>query len=294
MSHIIDGKLIASGILKKVATKIEEASAKLHIQPKIVTVLVGSNAASEVYVRAKLRAAKEVGIDAELLRVDQGGNEQDIYKLLKNLNEDPRVTGILVQLPLPRTFDCGAILKLIDYKKDIDAFGIYNTGLLNHWNPIILPCTPQGILYILKKYLGKDLTGKKAVVIGRSIIVGRPMASILMKENCTVTITHSKTVNLKEESAGADILISAAGVPSLVKADWVKEGCFVADVGINRVEGKLVGDVDFENVKSKAAYITPVPGGIGPLTVANLMLNTLTLCYIQNGVRFNNVIDEYI
>ena len=294
MSKIIDGRLIAKEILNDVKIKVEEIKTSLNVCPKIATVLVGSDAASEIYVKAKLKAAKQVGIDTELLKLNQNVSNEELSQLITTLNKDKEVTGILVQLPLPKTLDDNIVFKLIDYKKDIDGFGIYNTGLLNHWNSSILPCTPQGILYILKKYLGNDLSGKKAVIIGRSLIVGRPMASILIKENCTVTVTHSKTINLKQECVRADILIAAAGVPLLVKSDWIQEGCFVVDVGINRLENKLVGDVDFENVKNKASYITPVPGGIGPLTVANLMLNALKLCYLQHALDFDNVTGETV
>ena len=289
MSNIIDGKLIAEEILQKVKVKVEVLKTNFNIHPHIVTVLVGENSASEIYVKAKLQTAKRVGIDAQLLRLKSNSSNHELSELITSLNEDPKITGILVQLPLPNTLDPNIVFELIDHKKDIDAFGIYNIGLLNHWNTSILPCTPQGILYILKRYLGDDLSGKKAVVIGRSIIVGRPMASILIKESCTVTVTHSKTVNLKQECENADIVIAAAGVPLLVKADWIKDGCFVVDVGMNRLGDKLVGDVDLENVKSKAAYITPVPGGVGPLTVANLMLNALKLCYIQHSMDLKDI-----
>jgi methylenetetrahydrofolate dehydrogenase (NADP+)/methenyltetrahydrofolate cyclohydrolase len=289
MSNIINGKLIAEEILQKVKAEVEELRREFGIQPRIATVLVGENSASEIYVKAKLQTAKRVGIDAELTRLSQNSSNQELSELITSLNEDPKVTGILVQLPLPASLDPGIVFKLIDHKKDIDGFGIYSTGLLNHWDTHVLPCTPQGILYVLKKYMGEDLSGKKAVVIGRSVIVGRPMASILIKESCTVTVAHSKTVDLKSECIDADIIIAAAGVPLLVKADWVKLGCFVVDVGINRVGDKLVGDVDFENVKNKASYITPVPGGIGPLTVANLMLNALKLCYLQYNLAFKDI-----
>ena len=282
MSKIIDGKSIAQEILDDVKTKVEEIKISFKVYPKIITVLVGDDPASEIYVKAKLKVAKQVGIEAELLKLDQNTSNQELSELITSLNKDSKVTGILVQLPLPKALDDNIVFKLIDYKKDIDGFGIYNTGLLNHWQTSILPCTPQGILYILKKYLGNNLAGKKAVIIGRSAIVGRPMASILIKESCTVTVAHSKTIDLKQECVSADILIAATGVPLLVKSDWVKKGCFVIDVGINRLENKVVGDVDFENIQHKASYITPVPGGIGPLTVANLMLNALKLCYLQN------------
>lgn len=283
MTNIIDGKLIAEDILKLVKNKVNEKFNQINLLPKIVTILAGGNPASEIYVKAKLKAAKKVGIDTELITIDKETTNDDLHNLIVSLNNDKRITGILVQLPLCNNLNEYIIFKSINYKKDVDGFGILNIGLLNHWKSEIMPCTPQGILYILKKYI-KDLSGKKAVIIGRSIIVGRPMSSILIKENCTVTITHSKTKNIKNECKNADILISAAGVPNLVKEDWVKDKAFVVDVGITRINNKLIGDVDFENVKNKASFITPVPGGIGPLTVANLMLNTLRLFYIQNNL----------
>ena len=283
MTNIIDGKLLAENILKLVKNKVNEKFNQTNLTPKIATVLVGDNPASEIYVKAKLKAAKKVGINTKLINIDKGITNDELHNLIISLNNDISITGILVQLPLCNNLNEYIVFKSIDYRKDVDGFGILNTGLLNHWRSEIMPCTPQGILYILKKYI-KDLSGKKAVIIGRSIIVGRPMSSILIKENCTVTITHSKTKNIKNECKNADILISAAGVPNLVKENWVKDNAFVVDVGINRVNNKLIGDVDFDNVKKKASFITPVPGGIGPLTVANLMLNTLRLFYIQNNL----------
>ena len=279
MTNIIDGKLIAEDILKLVKNKINQ----IKLRPKIATILVGDNTASEIYVKAKIRTAKSIGIETELIKLDNNTTNNELYKLITSLNNNNSITGILVQLPLCNNLNEDIVFQSIDYKKDVDGFGILNMGLLNHWRAEIMPCTPQGILYVLKKYI-KNLSGKKAVIIGRSIIVGRPMASILIKEDCTVTITHSKTKNIKEECKNADILIAATGVPNLVKEDWVKNNAFVIDVGINRVNNKLLGDVDFENVKNKASFITPVPGGIGPLTVANLMLNTLRLLYIQNDL----------
>ena len=283
MTNIIDGKLLAENILKLVKNKVNEKFNQTNLIPKIATVLVGDNPASEIYVKAKLKAAKKVGINTKLINIYKEITNDELHNLIISLNNDISITGILVQLPLCNNLNEYIVFKSIDYKKDVDGFGILNTGLLNHWKSEIMPCTPQGILYILKKYI-KDLSGKKAVIIGRSIIVGRPMSSILIKENCTVTITHSKTKNIKNECKNADILISAAGVPNLVKESWVKDNAFVVDVGINRVNNKLIGDVDFDNVKNKASFITPVPGGIGPLTVANLMLNTLRLFYIQNNL----------
>lgn len=283
MTHIIDGKLIAEEILLSIKKEVEEKFKLIKLRPKIATVLIGNNPASEIYVKAKLRAAEKVGISPELVIFKEDIDNKKLREIIVSLNKRPDITGILVQLPLPNSLDEQIIFETIDYRKDVDAFGIHNTGLLNHWKSKIMPCTPQGILYILKKYL-KDLSGKKAVIIGRSIIVGRPMASILIRENCTVTITHSKTINIKEECLQADILIAATGLPHLVKADWVKKNAFVVDVGISRVNNKLVGDVDFESTKGIASFITPVPGGIGPLTVANLLLNTLKLYLIQNNL----------
>ncbi len=283
MTNIIDGKLLAENILKLVKNKVNEKFNQTNLIPKIATVLVGDNPASEIYVKAKLKAAKKVGINTKLINIYKEITNEELHNLIISLNNDISITGILVQLPLCNNLNEYIVFKSIDYKKDVDSFGILNTGLLNHWKSEIMPCTPQGILYILKKYI-KDLSGKKAVIIGRSIIVGRPMSSILIKENCTVTVTHSKTKNIKKECKNADILISAAGVPNLVKESWVKDNAFVVDVGINRVNNKLIGDVDFDNVKNKASFITPVPGGIGPLTIANLMLNTLRLFYIQNNL----------
>jgi len=283
MTYIINGKLIAEELLFSIKKEVAEKFEIIKKRPKIATVLIGDNSASKVYVNAKLKAAENVGINTELLTFSEDIGNKKLCEIITTLNERPDITGILVQLPLPNHLDEQIVFENIDYRKDVDAFGIYNTGLLNHWKSQIMPCTPQSILYILKKYL-KELSGKKAVIIGRSIIVGRPLASILIKENCTVTVVHSKTINIKEECSLADILIVAIGVPNLVKADWVKKNSFVIDVGISRVNNKLVGDVDFESVKNLTSFITPVPGGIGPLTVANLLLNTLKLFLIQNNL----------
>lgn len=283
MTHIIDGKRIAEEILLSIKKDVERKFKLINLRPKIATVLIGNDSASKIYVKAKLKAAEKVGINTELLTFEETIDNKKLREIIISLNKRVDISGILVQLPLPNNLDEKIIFETIDYKKDVDGFGIYNTGLLNHWKPLIMPCTPQGILYILKKYL-KELSGKKAIIIGRSIIVGRPMASILIRENCTVTITHSKTINIKEECAQADIVIVAVGVPNLVKAEWIKKDAFIVDVGISRVDNKLVGDVDFKNVKDRASVITPVPGGIGPLTVANLLLNTLKLFLTQNDL----------
>ncbi|WHA05155.1 bifunctional 5,10-methylenetetrahydrofolate dehydrogenase/5,10-methenyltetrahydrofolate cyclohydrolase [Candidatus Bandiella numerosa] len=283
MTYIINGKLIAEELLSSIKKEVKDKFEIIKMRPKIATVLIGNNSASKVYVNAKLKAAENVGINTELLTFNEDINNKKLSEIITTLNERSDITGILVQLPLPKHLDEQIVFETINYKKDVDAFGIYNIGLLNHWKSQIMPCTPQGILFILKKYL-KDLSGKKVVIIGRSIIVGRPLASILIRENCTVTVVHSKTINIKEECSLADILIVATGVPNLIKADWVKKNSFVIDVGISRVNNKIVGDVDFENVKNFTSFITPVPGGIGPLTVANLLLNTLKLFLIQNNL----------
>ncbi len=283
MTYIINGKLIAQELLFSIKKEVAEKFEIIKKRPKIATVLIGNNSASKVYVNAKLKAAENVGINTELLTFNEDIDNKKLCEIITTLNERSDITGILVQLPLPKHLDEQIVFETINYKKDVDAFGIYNIGLLNHWKSQIMPCTPQGILFILKKYL-KDLSGKKVVIIGRSIIVGRPLASILIRENCTVTVVHSKTINIKEECSLADILIVATGVPNLIKADWVKKNSFVIDVGISRVNNKIVGDVDFESVKNFTSFITPVPGGIGPLTVANLLLNTLKLFLIQNNL----------
>jgi methylenetetrahydrofolate dehydrogenase (NADP+)/methenyltetrahydrofolate cyclohydrolase len=283
MTKIIDGRKLADEILHKVTQKAQVLKDNHNKVAKIVTILVGNNSASEIYIKAKLQAAEKVGIIGQLVRFPGDITEEDFIAGLQKFNTDKTVTGILVQFPLPPHLNKNIVFDTLDSKKDIDAFGIYNTGLLNHNQADIMPCTPQGILYLLKQYF-TDLTGKKVVVIGRSKIVGRPMAAILLNENCTVTQVHSKTKNVPAECARADIIIVAVGVAKFLRADWVKEGCFVVDVGINRDDGGLVGDTDFDNLLEKVSYITPVPGGVGPLTVANLMLNAMKLCYIQTQI----------
>jgi len=283
MTIVINGKSVAEEILNLIKHKVQQKYDVLKTTPKIATILIGDSKASKIYVEAKIKTAKLVGIDTMLIENPPQISNFSLRNLINDLNDDGHITGILVQLPLGRKLDENIVFNHIKPSKDVDGFGIVNTGMINHWRGDISPCTPQGILYLLKKILG-SLSGKKAVVIGRSIIVGRPMASLLIRENCTVTVAHSKTINIIKECKSADILIAAVGVPCLVKKEWVKKGAFVVDVGINRVEGRLVGDVDFESVKNVASYITPVPGGIGPLTVANLLLNTLRLFYIQKSI----------
>jgi len=283
MNKIIDGRKLADKILREVTLKTKFLKEKHNLVAKIVTILVGHNSASEIYINAKLQMAKKVGIIGRLKRLSQDIIKTEFITELQKLNIDKTVTGILVQFPLPSHLDKNIVFNILDRKKDIDGFGVYNTGLLHHNQADIMPCTPQGVLYILKEYFS-NLSGKKVVVIGRSQIVGRPMAAILLNENCTVTQVHSKTKNIQAECLRADIIIVAVGVAKFLCADWIQNGCFVVDVGMNREGNRLVGDTDFNNLLEKVSYITPVPGGVGPLTVANLMLNAIKLCYIQNQI----------
>ena len=291
MAKIINGTLLAEQIYRFIESKIAKILTQTTKRPKLATVLIGDNPASRIYVNAKIKAARRVMINTELVMLDKEITNDRLHEVINVLNRRADITGFLIQLPIPRHLDESIVFKFINYEKDVDGFGIYNTGLLNHWQSKIVPCTPQGILYILKKYVD-DLSGKKAIVIGRSIIVGRPMATILTKENCTTVIAHSKTQNIESECRSADIIISAVGSPRLIGANWIKKNAFVVDVGINRVNSKIVGDVNFEEVKNIASYITPVPGGVGPLTVAHLMLNTLKLFGIQNNIYISDTIDQ--
>lgn len=274
MTNIIDGKAFAAKLRAEVAEEI----ANEGLKPGLAVILVGGDPASQVYVANKDKAAKEVGIDAQTIRLIGSATQKEILKRIHQLNIDDSVHGILVQLPLPAQMNEDAIINAIAPEKDVDGFHIINAGLAATGQDSMVPCTPLGCIIMLKEKLG-DLTGKNAVVIGRSNIVGKPMANLLLKENCTVTIAHSKTQNLKDVCAQADILVAAVGRPKMVKADWVKQGATVIDVGINRQEdGKLCGDVDFEDVKDKCEFITPVPGGVGPMTIACLLKNTVTAC----------------
>ena len=284
MTIVINGNLLAKEIYNVIKNKAKIISSNFRTLPSLATILIGSNASSEIYVKEKIKIAHQLGIKTELIRLESNVSSEKLEYLIKFLNKKTDVTAILVQLPIPRHINPSIIFKSIDYKKDVDAFSVYNTGLLNHWEPKIMPCTPQGILFVLKKYI-KNLCGKKVLILGRSIIVGRPMSSILIQESCTVTIAHSKTREIQKECKSADIVIAATGTPNLVKASWIKKGAFVIDVGINRVDQKLVGDIDFSNILGIASYVTPVPGGIGPLTIANLMLNIYRLFYIQNNIN---------
>ena len=275
MTNIIDGKAFAAKIRSQVAEEIKQTG----IKAGLTVVLVGNDPASEVYVGNKDKAAKEVGIDAKTVKLPAETKQEALLQLIDKLNADKSVHGILVQLPLPKHIDEKSVINRISPDKDVDGFHVINAGRAVTGQEGLVPCTPLGCILMLKDVLG-DLTGLNAVVIGRSNIVGKPMANLLLAESCTVTIAHSKTKNLPEVCAQADILVAAVGRPKMVKANWVKQGATVIDVGINRIEvdgkSKLCGDVDFDEVAPKAAHITPVPGGVGPMTIACLLRNTLT------------------
>tara|TARA_B100000524_G_C23646423_1_gene368621 strand:+ start:709 stop:1596 length:888 start_codon:yes stop_codon:yes gene_type:complete len=278
---LIDGKAFAERLVGSVGVAVEELSNTHSFKPGLAVVLVGENPASEVYVKNKVRQTNNSGMVSIEHRLPEETSEEDILSLVKDLNEDEKIDGILVQLPLPDHINENSIINSISPSKDVDGFSIPNVGLLSTSGKGLIPCTPLGCLLLLKDQLG-DLTGKNAVIIGRSNIVGKPMAQLLIKESCTVTIAHSKTKNLENVCRNADILVAAVGRPHFVKDDWVKDGAVVIDVGINRLppegdkKGRLVGDVDFENVSKIASAITPVPGGVGPMTIACLLRNTVT------------------
>lgn len=278
-AKIIDGKILAQMIRQALKEKIE----RLKLTPVLAVVLAGSDPASCVYVWGKQKAAAEVGIETRLYHFEQDVSQKTLEELIERLNKDPDVNGILVQLPLPKQIDSEKLLNLIDYHKDVDGFHPYNIGLLQNGNPnAVVAATPKGVMRLLAQ-TGVEMRSKNAVVIGRSQIVGKPTAMLLLQSDCTVTVAHSQTKNLEEIVKKADIVVAACGVAKLVKADWLKEGAVVIDVGINRVDGKLCGDVDFDAALLKASYITPVPGGVGPMTIAMLLENTLEVCLRQNA-----------
>ena len=273
---IIDGKKIAEELRSKLKKEIEQLPTS-QIIPGLTVILIGDDPASQIYVRNKEKFATEIGINSKLLRFENFITEQDLIKEIHKLNNDNSVHGILVQLPLPKHINSGKIISEINPAKDVDGFHPNNVGNLSSGNDALVPCTPYGCYLLLKQVL-TNLSGLNAVIIGRSNINGKPMAQLLLKEDCTVTIAHSKTQNLKELCLTADILIASAGKAQMVKADWVKKDCVIIDVGINRVDNgnkKIVGDVDFENIKDKVKAITPVPGGVGPMTISCLLSNTL-------------------
>ena len=271
---IIDGKKEAAVLREAIKKEITSLKEKTNRVPGLTVILIGDFAPSQIYVRNKEKNSKEVGINSNVIKYATDVTEKEVLKKIKELNNDKDVSGILVQLPLPDQISKEKIINSIDPSKDVDGFNPVNVGNLASGYHAIVPCTPLGCLLLLKK-IEKNLSGKHAVIIGRSNLNGKPMAQLLLKENCTVVITHSKTKNLKEECSKADILIAAAGVANLVKKDWVKDGSIIIDVGINKQGDNIVGDVSFEEVKDKVKAITPVPGGVGPMTIACLLKNTL-------------------
>ena len=271
---IIDGKKEAEILSHEVKKEISLLKEKTKKVPALSVILVGNYAPSEIYVKNKLKKSKEVGINSSIIRYPNDVSEKEVLKKIIELNEDSKVSGILVQLPLPKQINKEKIINLIHPSKDVDGFHPINVGNLASGYHAITPCTPLGCSILIKK-IENNLIGKHAVIVGRSNLNGKPMAQLLLKENCTVTIVHSKTKNIKDECLKADILVVAIGVPNFIRKDWVKEGSIVIDVGINKLENKIVGDVQFEEVKEKAKAITPVPGGVGPMTIACLLKNTL-------------------
>ena len=271
---IIDGKKEAELLrdeIKKEVLKIKESKNKV---PGLTVILIGNYTPSQIYVKNKEKNSKEVGMNSDVIKYSDDVTEKEILEKIKELNNDQNVSGILVQLPLPKQINKEKIINTIHPSKDVDGFNPVNVGNLSSGYKGLVPCTPMGCLMLIKK-VEKNLSGKHAVIIGRSNLNGKPMAQLLLKENCTVTIVHSKTKNLQQECLKADILVAAVGVPNLVKKDWVKKDAIVIDVGINKLNDKIVGDVEFDQVKDIAKAITPVPGGVGPMTIACLLKNTL-------------------
>lgn len=287
MATLIDGKAFADRLCEQLTGEIQQLETNHGVKPTLAVVLVGEDPASQVYVRNKVRRCEQLGIGSVEHRLESTTTHSELMDLIAAMNHDPDINGILVQLPLPPQIDEKAVIDAIDPAKDVDGFHLINTGALAVGERRLVPCTPLGSLMLLKDQLG-ELSGLHAVVIGRSNIVGKPMASLLLQENCTVTIVHSRTRNIEALCSQADILVAAVGIPKLVKANWVKPGATIIDVGINRIEedgkSRLVGDVDFDAVQEVAGAITPVPGGVGPMTIACLMYNTLAATRAQNGL----------
>ncbi|QPH99115.1 bifunctional methylenetetrahydrofolate dehydrogenase/methenyltetrahydrofolate cyclohydrolase FolD [Campylobacter concisus] len=271
---ILDGKAVSLKVKESVKVRAQELK-KFGVEPTLAVILVGEDKASQTYVRAKEKACNEYGIKSVAHRLSENTTQAELLALINVLNLDDSIHGILVQLPLPKHIDTNTVLATIDPAKDVDGFHAVNVGKLVSGLDGFVPCTPLGVMEILKEY-GIDVAGLNAVVIGRSNIVGKPMANLLLNASATVTVTHSKTKNLKEICKNADLIVAAIGKPFFLKADMLKEGAVVVDVGINRLDdGRLVGDVDFDEVAPKCSYITPVPGGVGPMTIAMLLNNTI-------------------
>ena len=291
MNQIIDGKKFSQALRDKVKNCVEIIEEKKGVTPGLAVILVGEDPASQVYVRNKGKQTLEAGMNSYEHKLDASTSSDALLNLIKKLNKDENVHGILCQLPLPDHLNEKEVINSIDPEKDVDGFHISNVGLLNTGQKSMIPCTPLGCLLLLKDRIG-NLSGKNAVIVGRSNIVGKPMANLLLQENCTVTIAHSRTKNIESTCAQADIIVAAVGRPEMIKKEWVKPGATVIDVGINRVTKKidgvektvLVGDVCFSDMTGVAAGVTPVPGGVGPMTIACLLANTVTACYRSQGL----------
>lgn len=282
-AQILDGKAISQELIAGVRARVDARVAAGKPAPQLAVILVGSDPASQVYVGNKKRQCENAGIRSLAFDLPAETSEQELLDLVAKLNADDDVDGILVQLPLPKHLDGDKIIELIDPNKDVDGFHPYNIGRLTLKMPLLRPCTPRGVMTLLEK-TGIDLVGKDAVVIGASNIVGRPQALELLLARATVTVCHSKTKDLADKVRGADVVVAGVGIPNFVKGEWIKEGAVVIDVGINRLEsGKLCGDVEFDTAKERASWITPVPGGVGLMTVATLMQNTIDACEKRRG-----------
>lgn len=294
MAQIIDGKIYADRLREQVAEEVARLKAEHGLQPGLAVVLVGEDPASQIYVRSKGEQSLAAGMHSVTHRLPAETSQEALLALIGDLNADPAIHGILLQLPLPKSLDEKSALAAIDPRKDVDGLHVVNAGLLASGMPALIPCTPLGCMILLRETLG-DLVGKRAVVVGRSVLVGRPIAQLLLQADCTVTIAHSRTVDLPSVCREADILVAAVGRPQMIKADWIKPGAAVIDVGINRVpfkdpvkaaagKTKVVGDVDYKPASEVAGYITPAPGGVGPMTVAVLLQNTVTAAKRLAGI----------
>lgn len=290
-ARIIDGKKFAQDLRADIAKAVVKLQSEHQLTPGLAVVLIGEDPASSVYVRNKDKCTKEAGMRSWQHKLSPEVTQEELLDLVQQLNQDPQVHGILVQLPLPKHLDSTLVINSIDPDKDVDGFHVNNVGRLSVGLPSLVPCTPLGVMLLLRHYLG-PLAGKSALIIGRSNIVGKPMLQLLLQENATVTLAHSKTANIAQLGRESDIIVVAVGRPEMVKADWVKPGATVIDVGINRVDApenganatRLVGDVDFAEVQKVVALITPVPGGVGPMTIACLLRNTLAAACMQHAI----------
>ncbi len=292
-ANIIDGKAVAGQLRESITAKVSRLKQMHAITPGLAVVLVGENPASKVYVRNKITQTIQTGMNDYHFELDANTTEQELLEKVENLNSDPSVNGILVQLPLPDHINEDSVINAILPEKDVDGFHVMNVGRLHIGQESLVPCTPLGCMILLKSHLD-NLTGKKAIVVGRSNIVGKPIGALLLREHCTVQTAHSRTKDLAHECSQADILIAAVGRPQMIKGNWIKPGATVIDVGINRIEPepgkrKLVGDVDFDEAVKVAGAITPVPGGVGPMTIACLLQNTLTASCFQNGISISDL-----